>query len=146
MFLQINQESYIIERITYNSFKTTKKLFRIEIEKTSTSEKIEFECRKNCRHYSFIEIIFKNPPVAKTRSQNELFRAKPSRNLLWKRVSTNPNTAVKNLLFAILFPTVVWKKTGTTTLGYSTRCHRLRLCTRLQTFTTFEFNIKCLWQ
>ena len=59
IFLEINDEIYIIKNLTYNI--TTKKS-KIDTEKLETWEKVTFSCPSESTNVAIIESLFKNPP------------------------------------------------------------------------------------
>ena len=62
IFLDINDEIYIIKSLTYN---TTTKSYKIDAEKLETWEKVTFSCPSESTTFEFIEGLFKNPPPTK---------------------------------------------------------------------------------
>ena len=62
IFLDIDDEIYIIESLFYN--KTTKS-YKIDTEKLETWEKVTFSCPSESTNFAFIEGLFKNPPPTK---------------------------------------------------------------------------------
>ena len=62
IFLDINDEIYIIKSLTYN---ITTKSYKIDTEKLETWEKVTFSCPSDSTNFSFFEGFFKNPPPTK---------------------------------------------------------------------------------
>ena len=62
IFRDINDEIYIIKRLTYN---ITTKSYKIDTEKLKTWEKVNFSCPSESTNFAFIESLFKNPPPTK---------------------------------------------------------------------------------
>ena len=62
IFLDINDEIYIIKSLTYN---ITTKSYKIDTEKLETWEKVTFSCPPESINFAFIESFFKNPPLTK---------------------------------------------------------------------------------
>ena len=62
IFLEINDEIYIIKSLTYN-IKT--KSYKIDTEKSDTWEKATFSCPSESTNFSFFESLCSNPPPVK---------------------------------------------------------------------------------
>ena len=62
IFLDINDEIYIIKSLIYNN---TTKSYKIDTEKLETWEKVTFSCPSESTNFAFIEGLFKNPPPTK---------------------------------------------------------------------------------
>ena len=62
IFLDINDEIYIIKCLTYN---ITTQSYKIDTEKLATWEKVTFSCPSESTNFAFIEGLFKNPPPTK---------------------------------------------------------------------------------
>ena len=62
IFLDINDEIYIIKSLTYN---ITTQSYKIDTEKLETCEKTIFSCPPESTDFAFIENLFKNPPPRK---------------------------------------------------------------------------------
>ena len=62
IFLDINDEIYIIKNLTYD---ITTKSYKIDTEKLETWEKVTFSCLSESTNFAFIESFFKNPPPTK---------------------------------------------------------------------------------
>ena len=60
IFLDINDEIYIIKSLTYN---ITIKSYKIDTEKFW--EKVTFSCPSESTNFAFIEGLFSNPPPTK---------------------------------------------------------------------------------
>ena len=58
-FLEINNDSYLLQHLTYNS---ETKLFTELTERVGDWKKVNFKCPKESEHYSFIKSIYFNPP------------------------------------------------------------------------------------
>ena len=70
IFLDINDEIYIIRSLTYN---ITTKSHRIGTEEIETWEKGTFFCPPESTNFAFIESLFKNPPPTKIVSMYQTF-------------------------------------------------------------------------
>ena len=62
IFLDINDEIYIIKSLTYN---ITTKSYKTDTEKLQTWEEATFSCPPESTNFAFIESLFKNPPPTK---------------------------------------------------------------------------------
>ena len=62
IFLDINEEIYIIKSLIYN---ITTKSYKIDTEKHETWEKATFCCPSESSNFAFIESLFKNRPPTK---------------------------------------------------------------------------------
>ena len=62
VFLDINDEIYIIKSLTYN---ITTKSYKTDTGKLETWEKVTFSCPSESTNFSLIESLFKNPPPTK---------------------------------------------------------------------------------
>ena len=62
IFLDINDEIYIIKSLTHN---VTTESYKIETEKLEIREKVTFSCPSESTNFSFMEGLFKNPPPTK---------------------------------------------------------------------------------
>ena len=62
IFLDINDEIYIIKSLTYN---ITTKSYKVGTEKIETWEKVTFSCPSESTNFAFNEGLFKNPPPTK---------------------------------------------------------------------------------
>ena len=62
IFLEINDEIYIIKRLTY--YYTTQS-YKIDTETLGTWEKVTFSCPSESPNFAFIDGLFKNPPPKK---------------------------------------------------------------------------------
>ena len=65
IFLDINDEIYIIKSLTYN---ITTKSYKIDTEKLETWEKVTFSCPSESTNFAFVEGLFKNTPPTKIMS------------------------------------------------------------------------------
>ena len=82
IFLDINDEIYIIKSLTYS---ITTKSYKIDTEKLEAWEKITSSCPSESTNFAFIEGLFKNLPPTKIVSQpndlkNRHFSNEPNRN------------------------------------------------------------------
>ena len=59
IFLDINDEIYIIKSLTYD---VSTKSYKIDTEKFETWEKVTFSCPLESTNFAFIDGLFKNPP------------------------------------------------------------------------------------
>ena len=57
IFLVINNDSYLLELLTYNS---ETKLFTVFTERAGVWEKVIFKCPEESEHYSFIKSLYFN--------------------------------------------------------------------------------------
>ena len=62
IFLDINDEIYIIKCLTYN---IAKQSYKIDTEKLAAWEKVTFSCPSESTNFAFIEGLFKKPPPTK---------------------------------------------------------------------------------
>ena len=58
-FLEINNDSYLLEHLTYNS---ETKVFTVFTERVDDWTKIKFKCLEESEHYCFIRHLYFNPP------------------------------------------------------------------------------------
>ena len=70
IFLEINNDSYFLEHLTYNS---ETKVFRVLTEKVGDWEKVNSKCREESEHYSSIKNLYFNPPPGNIKSMNKIF-------------------------------------------------------------------------
>ena len=70
IFLEIINESYLLEHLTYNS---ETKVFTVLTERVGDWEKVNFKCPKSPRHNSFIKSLYFNPPPRNIKSINKVF-------------------------------------------------------------------------
>ena len=54
IFLEINNDSYLLEHLTYNS---ETKVFTVLTERVGDWEKVIFKCPEESEHYSFIKSL-----------------------------------------------------------------------------------------
>ena len=59
IFLEISNDSYLLERLTYNS---ETKVFTRLTERVGDWQKVNFKCPEESEHYSFIKNLYFNPP------------------------------------------------------------------------------------
>ena len=71
IFLEINDEIYIIKSLTYN---ITTKNYKVDTEKLDTWENVTFSCPSESTNFAFIEGLFKNPPPTKIVSMYHTIR------------------------------------------------------------------------
>ena len=69
IFLEINNDSYLLEHLTYNS---ETKVFTVFTESVGDWERINFECPEESGHYSFIKNFYLNPAPGNIKSINEI--------------------------------------------------------------------------
>ena len=69
-FLEINNDSYLLEHLTYNS---ETKVFTVFTERVGDWEKISFKCPEESEHYSFIKNLYLNPAPGNIKSINKIF-------------------------------------------------------------------------
>ena len=69
-FLEINNVSYLLEHLTYNS---ETKVFTVFTERVGDWTKIKFKCPDESKHYSFIRHLYFNPPPENIKSINKNF-------------------------------------------------------------------------
>jgi len=69
-FLEINNDSYLPEHLTYNS---ETKVFTVFIERVGDWTKVNFKCPEESEDYSFIRHLYFNPPPENTKSINKNF-------------------------------------------------------------------------
>ena len=62
IILDINDEIYIIKRLTYYF---TTEIYKIDTETLGTWEKVTFSCPSESPNFAFFESFFKNPPPTK---------------------------------------------------------------------------------
>ena len=70
IFLEINNHSHLLERLTYNS---ETKVFTVLTERINDWEKVNFKCPEESEHYSFIKSLYFNPPPKNIKSINQTF-------------------------------------------------------------------------
>ena len=70
VFLEINNDSYLIEHLTYNS---DTKIFIVLTEGVDDSEKVNFKCPEESEHYSVIKSLYFNSPPENIKSINQIF-------------------------------------------------------------------------
>ena len=70
IFLEINNDSYLLEHLTYNS---ETKVFTVFTERVGDWEKVIFKCPEESEHYSFIKSLHFNPAPGNIKSINKIF-------------------------------------------------------------------------
>ena len=70
-FFEINNDSYLLEHLTYNS---EIKVFTVLTERAGDWKKVNFKCPKESEHYSFIESLYFSPPPENIKSINQIFK------------------------------------------------------------------------
>ena len=70
IFLEINNDSYLLEHLTYNS---ETKVFTVFTERVGDWERINFKCPEESEHYSFIKNLYLNPAPGNIKSINKNF-------------------------------------------------------------------------
>ena len=73
MFLEINNDTYLLEHLTYNS---ENKVFMVLTERVGVREKVNFKCPEESQHYPFIKSLYFNPPPGNIKSINKIFQYK----------------------------------------------------------------------
>ena len=70
IFLEINNDSYLLEHLTCNS---EIKVFTVFTERVGDWEKVFFKCPEESEHYSFIKSLYFNPAPGNIKSINKIF-------------------------------------------------------------------------
>ena len=70
IFLEINNDSYLLEHITYNS---ETKVFTVLTEIVGDWEKVIFKCPEESEQYSFIKSLYFKPSRGIIKSINKIF-------------------------------------------------------------------------
>ena len=70
IFLGINNDSYLLEHLTYN---LETKVFTVLTERVGDWEKVNFKCPEESEHYSFIKSLYFNPPPGNKKGINKVF-------------------------------------------------------------------------
>ena len=70
-FPEINNDSYLLEHLTYNS---ETKVFTVLTEGVGDWKKVNFKCPEESKHYSFIKSLYFNPPPENIKSINKIFQ------------------------------------------------------------------------
>ena len=68
--LEINNDSYLLEHLTYNS---ETKIFTVLTESVGDWEKVNFKGPEESEHYSFIKSLYFNPPPGNIKSTDKIF-------------------------------------------------------------------------
>ena len=69
-FLEINNESYVHEHLTYNS---ETKVFTVLTERVGDWEKVIFKCPEESEHYFFVKNLYFNPSSGNIKSIDKVF-------------------------------------------------------------------------
>ena len=69
VFLENNNDSYLLEHLTYNS---ETKVFTVLTERVGDWERVNFKCPEESEHYSFIKSLYFNPPPGNMKSINKI--------------------------------------------------------------------------
>ena len=69
IFFKVNGDTFILRKKTYDS--TTESL-DIKLEAVETGIQTIFKCSKESEHYSFIEVLYKNPPRTEIKSRKRI--------------------------------------------------------------------------
>ena len=69
-FPENNNDSYLLERVNYNS---ETKVFTVFTERVGDWTKVNFKCPEESEHYSFIRHLYFNPPPENIKSINRNF-------------------------------------------------------------------------
>ena len=70
IFLEINNDSYLLENLTYNS---ETKVFTVLTERVGDWERVNFKCTEESEHYSFIKSPYFNPSPGNVKSIDKIF-------------------------------------------------------------------------
>ena len=70
IFLEINNDSYLLEHLTYIS---ETKVFTVLTERVGDWEKVNLKCLEESERYSFIKSLYFNPPPGNMKSINKVF-------------------------------------------------------------------------
>ena len=70
IFLEINNDSYLLEHLTY---KSETKVFTILTERVGDWEKVIFKCPEESEHYSYIKSLYFNPAPGNIKSIDKTF-------------------------------------------------------------------------
>ena len=71
MFLEILNNSYLLEHLTYNS---ETNVFTVLTERVGDWKKVSFKCPEESEHYYFIKSLYFNPPRENIKSINQIFK------------------------------------------------------------------------
>ena len=69
-FLEINNNSYLLEDSTYNS---ETKVFTVSTERVGDWEKVNFKCPKESEHHSSLKNLYFNPSPGNIKSIDKIF-------------------------------------------------------------------------
>ena len=69
-FLEINNDSYNLEHLTY---KSETKVFTVLTEIVGGRQKVNRKCPEESENYSFIKILYFNPPPGNIKSIDKIF-------------------------------------------------------------------------
>ena len=70
IFLEINNDFYLLEHLTYNS---EIKVITVFTERVGDWDKVIFKCPEESEHYSFIKSLYFNPARGNVKSINKTF-------------------------------------------------------------------------
>ena len=70
IFLGINNGSYLLEHLTYNS---ENKVFTVLTDRVGDWEKVIFKCPEESEHYSFVKSLYFNPAPGNIKSIDKIF-------------------------------------------------------------------------
>ena len=70
IFLEINNDSYLLEHLTY---KSETKVFTVLTERVGDWEKVNLKCPEESEHYSFIKSFYFNPATGNIKSIDKFF-------------------------------------------------------------------------
>ena len=70
IFLENNNDSYLLEHLTYNS---EPKVFTVLTERVGDWEKVIFKCPEESEHYFFIKSLYFNPAPGNIKSIKRIF-------------------------------------------------------------------------
>ena len=69
IFLEISNDSYLLEHLTYNS--ETEEFTALK--NVGDWEKVKLKCPEESKHYSFVKSFHFNPPPENIKSINQIF-------------------------------------------------------------------------
>ena len=101
IFLEINNDSSLLEHLTYNS---ETKVFTELTERVGDWEKVNVKCPKESEHYSFIESLYFNRPPGNIMSINKIFEKKfmtyeLNPNCIWQHPTTGNHLEVTKIVW-----------------------------------------------
>ena len=90
VFPEINNDSYLLEHLTYNS---ETNLTTLMTERVVDWKKVNFKCPEESEHYSLIKNFYFNPPQETIKSRNRILEKKiMTYELNLKRIWQHPTT------------------------------------------------------